>query len=99
MEGMILKLEKECHKMNKFLNPITDWVSTKKGMTITLIFWVVLMLGLSMGPRLNDYKVANFQSLPDDAESIIADNKLKEYFPNDQGTPGILVFHNSEGEV
>lgn len=85
--------------MNKFLNPITDWVSTKKGMTITLIFWVVLMLGLSMGPRLNDYKVANFQSLPDDAESIIADDKLKEYFPNDQGTPGILVFHHSDGEV
>ncbi|MGH2318526.1 MMPL family transporter [Planococcus sp. SE5232] len=85
--------------MNKFLNPITDWVSTKKGMWITLIVWLVLMIALSMGPRLNDYKVANFQSLPDDAQSIIADQKLKEYFPNDQGTPGILVFHNSEGDV
>lgn len=85
--------------MNRFLNPITDWVSTKKGMWITIIVWLVLMIALSMGPRLNDYKVANFQSLPDDAQSIIADQKLKEYFPNDQGTPGILVFHNSEGDV
>ena len=85
--------------MNKFLNPITDWVSTKKGMWITIIAWLVLMIVLSMGPRLNDYKVANFQSLPDDAQSIIADQKLKEYFPNDQGTPGILVFHNSESDV
>ena len=85
--------------MNKFLNPITDWVSTKKGMWITIIAWLVLMIALSMGPTLNDYKVANFQSLPDDAQSIIADQKLKEYFPDDQGTPGILVFHNSEGEV
>lgn len=85
--------------MNKFLNPITDWVSTKKGMWITIIVWLVLMIALSMGPRLNDYKVANFQSLPDDAQSIIADQKLKQYFPNDQGTPGILVFHNSEGDV
>ncbi|MDN7242895.1 MMPL family transporter [Planococcus sp. N028] len=85
--------------MNKLLNPITDWVSTKRGMWITIIAWLVLMVGLSMGPKLNDYKVANFQSLPDDAQSIIADGKLKEYFPDDQGTPGILVFHNSEGDV
>ncbi|MCP2035445.1 RND superfamily putative drug exporter [Planomicrobium sp. HSC-17F08] len=85
--------------MNKFLNPITDWVSTKRGMWITIIVWLVLMIALSMGPRLNDYKVANFQSLPDDAQSIIADQKLKEYFPDDQGTPGILVFHNAEGDV
>lgn len=85
--------------MNKFLNPITDWVSTKRGMWITLIIWFVGMIALSMGPTLNDYKVANFQSLPDDAQSIIADEKLKEAFPNDQGTPGILVFHNPEGDV
>src|SRR5690606_30702837 len=85
--------------MNKLLNPITDWVSTKRGMWITIIVWLVLMIALSMGPKLNDYKVANFQSLPDDAQSIIADSKLKEYFPNDQGTPGILVFHNSEGDA
>ncbi|MCM3611814.1 MMPL family transporter [Planococcus sp. MERTA32b] len=85
--------------MHKFLTLITDWVSTKRGMWITIITWFVVMIALSMGPRLNDYKVANFQSLPDDAQSIIADDKLKEYFPNDQGTPGILVFHNSEGEV
>lgn len=85
--------------MNKFLNPITDWVSTKRGMWITLIIWFAGMIALSMGPTLNDYKVANFQSLPDDAQSIIADEKLKRAFPNDQGTPGILVFHNPEGDV
>ncbi|WP_422122505.1 MMPL family transporter [Planococcus sp. X10-3] len=85
--------------MNRFLNPITDWVSTKRGVWITIILWFVVMIGLSMGPTLNDYKVANFQSLPDDAESIIADQKLKEYFPDDQGTPGILVFHNTDSDV
>lgn len=85
--------------MNKFLTPITDWVSTKRGMSITITVWLVLMIALSMGPTLNNYKVANFQSLPDDAQSIIADQKLKEYFPDDQGTPGILVFHTGEGEV
>ena len=85
--------------MKSLLHPITDWVSTKRGMWITIIFWLVLMIGLSAGPKLGDYKVTNFQSLPDDAQSIIASEKLEEYFPNDQGTPGILVFHNEGGEV
>ena len=85
--------------MNKFLHPITDWVSTKRGAWITLIVWLVLMIGLSAGPMLSEYKVSNFQSLPDDAQSIIAENKLSEYFPNDEGTPGILVFHNENGEI
>lgn len=85
--------------MKSLLHPITDWVTTKRGMWITIITWLVLMIGLSAGPRLGDYKVTNFQSLPDDAQSIIASEKLEEYFPNDQGTPGILVFHNENGEA
>ncbi|KGR85867.1 MMPL family transporter [Lysinibacillus odysseyi] len=85
--------------MKKFLYPITDWVSTKRGMWITIIGWLVLMIGLSAGPKLGDYKITNFQSLPDEAESIIAENKLEELFPNDLGTPGILVFHNETGNI
>jgi putative drug exporter of the RND superfamily len=85
--------------LGKWLHPITDWVSTKRGMWITIIAWLVLMIGLSAGPRLGDYKVSNFQSLPDEAQSIIADKKIEEIFPNKQGTPGILVFHNEKGEI
>lgn len=85
--------------MNHLLRPITDWVTTKKGMRITLIIWIVLMIGLSAGPKLSDYKVTNFQSLPNGAQSIVANEKLEQYFPNDQGTPGILVFHNENGNV
>lgn len=85
--------------MKKLLNPITDWVSTKRGMWITISVWLVVMIGLSAGPQLSEYKVTNFQSLPNDAQSIIAETKLEEIFPNDQGTPGILVFHNPNGDV
>ncbi|OHX50791.1 MMPL family transporter [Cytobacillus oceanisediminis] len=85
--------------MKKLLHSITDWISTKRGMWITIIAWLVLMIGLSAGPKLGDYKTNNFQSLPDEAKSIIAENKTEEYFPNKQGTPGILVFHNENGEV
>ncbi|MEK5440767.1 MMPL family transporter [Fredinandcohnia sp. FSL W7-1320] len=85
--------------MRKLLYPITDWVSSKRGMWITIIAWLVLMVGLSAGPRLADYKVSNFQSLPDEAQSIIAEKKTEELFPNEQGTPGILVFHNENGDI
>lgn len=78
---------------------LTDKVATRKGAWITLILWLAIMTGLSAGPQLGDYKVTDFQSLPDDVESIITQNKLDEYFPNDQGTPGIYVFHNEDGEL
>jgi putative drug exporter of the RND superfamily len=82
-----------------FLQKLTDKVATKKGAWITVIVWLVLMIGLSAGPMLSEYKVTNFQSLPDEAKSIIAQNKLDEQFPSDQGTPGIYVFHNPDGEL
>ena len=85
--------------MKRFLHKVTDWVSTKKGMRITIIAWLVIMIGISAGPRLTDYKVTNFQSLPDEAESIVAQNKVDELFPSDTGTPGILVFNNPTGDV
>ncbi|MFD0959972.1 MMPL family transporter [Paenibacillus chungangensis] len=85
--------------MRKVLRPITDWVATKRGMWIILSIWLAVMVILSAGPKLGDYKVTNFQSLPDEAQSIHANKMLEQYFPNDQGTPGILVFHNANGEV
>lgn len=85
--------------MRRVLRSITDWVSTKRGMWISILIWLIVMIGLSAGPRLGDYKATNFQSLPNEAQSIIAENKLEKTFPNDQGTPGILVFHNPLGEI
>lgn len=85
--------------MRRILSPITDWVSTKRGMWITIVVWLAAMIGLSAGPMLSEYKVTNFQSLPDEAQSIIAEQKLAETFPNEQGAPGILVFHNESGVI
>jgi putative drug exporter of the RND superfamily len=62
--------------MKKWLYPIADWVSTKRGIWITIIVWLVLMIGLSAGPKVGDYKVSNFQSLPDEAASMIADDNF-----------------------
>lgn len=81
------------------LQKLTDKIATKKGAWITLIVWIVLMIAVSAGPMLSKYKVTNFQSLPDEAESIVTQKKLDELFPSDKGTPGIYVFHNPNGEL
>mgnify|MGYP001289215482 FL=1 len=83
----------------KILRSITDKVATRKGAWITFIIWLVIMIGLSAGPRLSDYKVSNFQALPSDAPSMIAQEKLDEYFPNDKGTPGIYVFYKEDEAI
>ncbi|MEX2414883.1 MAG: MMPL family transporter [Paenibacillaceae bacterium] len=85
--------------MKTLLRPLTDWVSTKRGMWITLIFWLIVTILLSAGPSASDYKVTGFQSLPDDAKSIIANQKIDQYFQNDQGVPALLVFHNETGNI
>lgn len=82
-----------------FIQSITDKVSTKKGAWITIAVWLIVMVLISLGPKLSNYKTTNFQALPDDAPSIIAQNKLDEYFPDDQGTPGIYVFYKPDGEI
>lgn len=78
--------------MKKVIHRITDFVTTKRGMWVTLTVWVLLAVLLSAGPKAADYRSANFQSLPDDAPSIQAEKELKAAFPDAQTTPGILVF-------
>lgn len=86
--------------MKAILRPVTDWVSTKRGMRITLIVWfVATMLLAALAPSASDYKTTGFQSLPEDARSIVASQKIEQYFPGDEGTPALLVFHSETGSV
>ncbi|MFP3354413.1 hypothetical protein R0K04_23975, partial [Pseudoalteromonas sp. SIMBA_153] len=66
---------------------------------MTVRIWLVLMIGLSAGPTLGDHKVSNFQSLPSDAQSIVTQKQLDQYFPSDKGTPGLYVFHHPDGKL
>ncbi|MBO0960498.1 MMPL family transporter [Neobacillus sp. MM2021_6] len=86
--------------MKSFLQAITDRVSTKRGMWITLSIWLVMTILLAMlAPSAKDYEVSRIDSLPDDAKSVIAQKKMDHYFPNNEGTPAILVFQSKEGQV
>jgi putative drug exporter of the RND superfamily len=86
--------------MRNFLQSITDWVSTKKGMWITLAAWLVVTVALALfAPNAKDYEVSRIVSLPEDAQSVIAQSKVDEYFKDTNGTPGILVFQAKEGSL
>jgi putative drug exporter of the RND superfamily len=86
--------------MRNLLQSITDWVSTKKGMWITLAAWLVVTVALALfAPNAKDYEVSRIVSLPEDAQSVIAQSKVDEYFKDTNGTPGILVFQAKEGSL
>jgi len=86
--------------MKSFLQAITDRVSTKKGMWITLAAWLIITIVLAMfAPNAKNYEVSRIDSLPNDAKSVIAQKKMDQFFPNNEGTPAILVFQSKDSEV
>lgn len=81
--------------MTKFLQVITDYVTSKKGMWMTLAIWffVAVLLG-AFAPSAKDYEVSSIDSLSEDTKSIIAQKKVDEYFQKNEGIPAILVFQS-----
>jgi len=86
--------------MKSFLQHITDWVSTKKGMWMTLAAWLILTMVLAIfTPSAKDYQVNSLDTLPKDAQSVIAKQKADANFKNNDGIPAILVFQSRNGEI
>ena len=86
--------------MKTMIQFITDRVTTKKGMWTTLAIWLVATLLLAFfAPSAKDYQVSSIQSLPDEAQSIIANEKVDHYFSEQDGTPGILVFQAYQDDL
>jgi putative drug exporter of the RND superfamily len=83
--------------LKSFLRGITDQVSSRKGSWITLGVWLIVTLLLAvLAPSAKEYESSNIASLPKDAQSVIAQNKLDQYFKDNDGTPAILVFQSSD---
>lgn len=86
--------------MKSILKVITDRVSTRKGTWVTLGVWVIVTVLLAiLAPSAKDYESSNITSLPSDAKSVIAQNKLDQYFKDNDGTPAILVFQSSDDKI
>jgi len=87
--------------MHRFIHSITDRIATKKGAWISIMIWVLLAVVLSMfAPSSKDYAVNNVSQLyPDISPSVIASNKVDEYFAEDDGIPAIFVFEAEEDAI
>ena len=86
--------------MKTMIQFITDRVTTKKGMWTTLAIWLVATLLLAFfAPSAKEYQVSSIQSLPDEAQSIIANEKVDHYFSEQDGIPGILVFQAYQDDL
>ncbi|HWL12630.1 MAG TPA: MMPL family transporter [Ureibacillus sp.] len=86
--------------MRKLIQAITNRVTTKKGMWTTLTVWLIIIVALALfAPSVRDYQVSKIESLPEDAQSIIAQGKIDAYFNDSQGIPAIFVFQSKSGEV
>lgn len=86
--------------MRKFLHSITDRVSTKKGKWITLGIWLAAVLLLTfLAPSVRDYQVVSVDSLPEDAQSVIAGEKVESYFENSNLIPALLVLQSDDEEI
>ncbi|WBL15855.1 MMPL family transporter [Sutcliffiella sp. NC1] len=86
--------------MKLFLQAITDRVSTKKGMWITLSLWLIVTAVLTVfAPSVKEYQVSSIDALPSDAKAVIAQSKVDQYFSDSDGVPAILVFESQSGTI
>ncbi|WP_316571453.1 MMPL family transporter [Neobacillus sp. YIM B06451] len=86
--------------MRRFLEAITDRVTTRKGMWTTLAIWLVVTMALAVfAPGAKEYEVTSIASLPEDSQSVIAQSKADQYFSDNAGIPAILVFQADKGEI
>lgn len=70
--------------------------SSKKGAKWTVIIWLVVTVLLSVFAKgANEFATSvNSSGLPKDAKSMVAEEKIKQYFKNEEATPAILVFYS-----
>lgn len=86
--------------MKAFLQLITDRGSTRKGMWITLGIWIMIAVLLAtFAPGAKEYEATSIDSLPDYMQSVIAEQKLDEYFKGEDSIPAILVFYAEENTI
>ncbi|AGT31126.1 export protein [Geobacillus genomosp. 3] len=86
--------------MNRWLHVLTDRVATKKGTGWTLIIWLaaVAILG-AVAPSAKEYEVSSIETLPDEAQSMVAAKKADQYASTSDGVPAIFVFHSDDRPI
>src|SRR5699024_5694371 len=85
--------------MLSMIRNITKFASSQKGAKITLAIWLVAVVVLSvLAPSSKDYETSSGEGSTNGTQlSEIAEEKLDEAFPDDDGLPALLVFHREDG--
>ncbi|MGV3464210.1 MAG: MMPL family transporter [Heyndrickxia sp.] len=82
----------------KFLIQFVEAVSSRRGRWVTLLIWIVLVGLLSaIFPNVNKMADNGAEDLPKTTMSVQAEKVAKEQFPNDSGTPLLLVWYREDG--
>ena len=86
--------------LKKLLGSVTDFVATKKGMWTTIGVWLAFTVLLTVfAPSAGEYKVSSVASLPEDAQSVVAQNHIDEHFKDAESLPAILVLQSKDSEI
>ncbi len=82
-------------------HPLELWgnlVASKKGRWLSLLFWILLVAVVSFSwPQINSIDNVSSENLKDTEMSKQAAKIVEEQFPDDSGTPLLLVWHREEG--
>lgn len=83
---------------NSSFNKLGAMVAGRRSKWITVVVWVLLTGILSVFlPNVNSQENNAVQQLPDDSWSLQASDMMREYFPNDEGVPALVVWYRASG--
>ncbi|CAI9385657.1 Apo-petrobactin exporter [Bacillus sp. T2.9-1] len=84
--------------MKRYIHRYFTAVTSKKGKWIILLAWILLVGILStLFPQASSQKNDLASNIPTNALSQLADEKMKDEFSNDQGTPALITWFRSTG--
>ncbi|MDP4104362.1 MAG: MMPL family transporter, partial [Bacillota bacterium] len=84
--------------MKNFLIHFVEAVSSRKGRWVTLAVWIIVVgLLSSIFPNVNKVLNNGASDLPSNVTSVQAEKVAKEQFPNNTGTPLLLVWYRDGG--
>jgi uncharacterized membrane protein YdfJ with MMPL/SSD domain len=84
--------------VKNFLIHFVEAVSSRKGRWVTLAVWIIVVgLLSSIFPNVNKVLNNGASDLPSNVTSVQAEKVAKEQFPNNTGTPLLLVWYRDGG--
>lgn len=80
------------------IEKLSNIVAGRRSRWVTLAVWIVLAVVLTVGlPAVGEHEKNNAPNLESDSPSVLADQIIKEKFPNNSGIPALVVWHRDGG--